>query len=107
MDSVKCSIWTNGKTGWGVKVLGGPRVRRTHFRAESSPITVEIDGVGYSFNVDKKSFWTKTCGELIGKPIRDWKTLHRLKSGDHVSLQILEPYRRFRLELLSETDTKL
>lgn len=96
---LECSVWTNGKNGWGVRILGGKKVREVNFRRKISPVVVEIDGVEQRFNVNKKSFWTTTCGELIGKAIRDWKDRHSLKPGDHVWLRIIDPYSRFRLEV--------
>ena len=99
MKQLECSVWTNGSGSWGIRILGGPQVRAAHFRRDLSPVIVEIDGRDYEFNVDKKSFWTKTCGELICVPVRAWKTRHGLRSGDHVRLRILEQYHRFRLEI--------
>ena len=64
---LKCSIWHNGRTGWGIKVLGGMSVRLANFDRSQSPVIVEIDGEDVSVNVDKKSFWNSTCGELIRK----------------------------------------
>jgi hypothetical protein len=98
MDKLECSVWTNGRNGWGIRILGGTRVRREHFRQDLSPVVVEIHGLNHPFNIGKKRFWTRVCGELIGKPLREWKTRHGLKSGDHVWLKVLEPYRHFRLE---------
>lgn len=96
---LECSVWNNGSSGWGVRVLGGKAVRGKYFRRSTSPVVVEIDGVDQLFNVRKKSFWTKTCGELIGKVVREWRDRHGLKSGEHVWLKVLEPYSRFRLEI--------
>lgn len=97
-DRLECSVWTNGSGSWGIRILGGTQVRDAHFRRDLSPVIVEIDGRDYKFNVDKKSFWTRTCGELIGVAVKDWKTRHGLRSGDHAWLRILVPYQRFRLE---------
>jgi hypothetical protein len=98
-ERLECSVWTNGKSGWGIRVLGGPELRLAHFRRNVSPVVVEVDGFEQQFNVNKKSFWTKTCGELIGKPLAEWKNAHSLKSGDHVWLTIVEPFHKFRLEI--------
>jgi hypothetical protein len=99
MGQLECSVWTNGNGSWGIQILGGTQIRAAHFRRKLSPVIVEIDGEEHKFNIDKKSFWTKTCGELIGVPVRVWKTRHALRSGDHVWLRILEPNHRFRLEI--------
>ena len=97
-DRLSCSVWTNGSTGWGLKVLGGPEVRREYFRREVSPVLVEVDGTEHPFNVDKGSFWTESCGELIGKPLREWKDRHQLRSKERALLIVVEPFRRFKLQ---------
>ena len=101
MSAIKleCSIWTNGETGWGLKVLGGLRTRLAHFDRKTSPVVVEIDGIDVSVNIDKNSFWTPRCGELIRKPIGQFAKRHRLKTGDRVWLEVIDPKRPFRLEL--------
>ena len=96
---LKCSVWNNGQSGWGVKILGGPGVRSAHFDRSSSPVIVELDGVDVSVNIDKDSFWTKTCGELIRKPFEDFFKRHSLSTPDRVWLEVIEPKRRFRLKL--------
>lgn len=96
---IECSVWTNGSNGWGVRVLGGNNVREKYFQKTISPVIVEVDGVDREFNINKKSFWTNACGELIGKAIRGWKDRHKLESGERVWLEVLEPYRRFRLSI--------
>jgi hypothetical protein len=50
-------------------------------------------------NIDKKSFWTPTCGELIHKSIRELVRKRNLKTGDRVSLHVVEPFHRYRLGL--------
>ena len=96
MDKIECSVWNNGKKGWGLKVLGGPKVRRSYFDRAKSPVFVELDGTLFPCNIDKDSFWTKTCGELINVNLRNWITQNNLTHGDRVWLDILEPYRKFR-----------
>lgn len=99
MERIKCSLWNNGQKGWGIKVLGGTAVRHRYFKREISPIVIELDSLPAMFNVDKDSFWTKTCGELIrSEPVRRWKEVHSAAAGDQVWLTIIEPYRRFRLD---------
>jgi len=97
-ERLECSIWTNGKSGWGIKVLGGRAVRRDHFDRTLSPVIVVIDGKETPVNIDKDSFWNETCGELINKTFRDFTLKHNLKPSDRVWLQVLEPRRKFRLE---------
>ena len=98
IETLECSIWNNGRSGWGVRILGGKDVRKIHFDGTLSPVIVEIDGQETSVNIDKNSFWNRTCGELIHKTFRDFRERHHLKSSDRVWLKILEPRRRFRLE---------
>jgi hypothetical protein len=92
-----CSVWTNGQNGWGIKVLGGLAVRIAHFDRKQSPIIVEINGSDVSVNINKDSFWTPKCGELIRKPFEQFAKLHRLRNGDRVWLEVVEPKRRFLL----------
>jgi hypothetical protein len=97
MRRIECSVWNNGGQGWGVRVLGGPGARKLHFCPEVSPVVVEVDGLQQQFNVRKMSFWTKSCGELIGTSLREWKDRHALRRGDRVHLSVLEKFSRFRL----------
>jgi hypothetical protein len=94
---LECSVWSNGGTGWGVKILGGTSVREAHFDRKLSPVVVEIDGIDVPVNIDKKSFWTRTCGELLRKPFEDYFKRNGLNTGDRVWLEIIQPKRRFRL----------
>jgi hypothetical protein len=96
MDTIECSVWNNGTETWGLKILGGLKVRQRYFQRSESPVDVELDGTVYPFNIDKKSFWTPKCGELLGVPLRNWIMRNGLKSGDRVWLEILQPYRCFK-----------
>jgi hypothetical protein len=96
---LECSIWQNGRTGWGIKVLGGLSVRLAEFDRTQSPVIVEIDGEDVSVNVNKKSFWNSTCGELIRKPFGDFARKHGLAVTNRVWLEVVVPKRRFRLTL--------
>jgi len=96
MDKIECSVWNNGGTGWGLKVLGGLQARQLYFRRDLSPISVELDGTLFPFNIDKKSFWTRQCGELIGIALRNWTMKNRLAAGDRVWLEVVKPYHTFR-----------
>jgi hypothetical protein len=98
LKRLECSVCANGSSSWGSRVLGGTTVRNAHFRRDLSPVVLEIDGTDHNFNVNKKSFWTTKCGELIGVALRDWKTRNGLKPGDRAWLIVVEPFRRFRLE---------
>jgi hypothetical protein len=97
MERIECSVWNNGASGWGIKVLGGPAIRQRYFRRDLSPVLVEVDGSLQQMNVNKKSFWTQSCGELIHKSLREWKDRHQLETGDRVSLDVIESFRRFKL----------
>jgi hypothetical protein len=98
-DRLECSVWTNGQNGWGVKILGGVEVRQLHLSRSLSPVTVVVDGVETPVNIDKASFWTPTCGELIHKNFKGVKDRHALNASDRVWLRILEPKRRSVLEV--------
>jgi hypothetical protein len=51
-------------------------VRQRYFRREWKTVTVELPQPGGYFpvevSVDKLSFWTPNCGELIHKDIGQW-----------------------------------
>jgi len=96
MNKIECSVWNNGASGWGLKILGGLGMRKRHFQRTNSPILVELDGTLFPFNIDKKSFWTPRCGELIGIQLGEWIIKHGLKSGDRVWLEILKPFQTFK-----------
>lgn len=102
MNRIECSVWNNGAKGWGLKVLGGLEIRELHFRRGLSPVQIALDGTLFPFNIDKKSFWTPGCGELIKVPLRNWIIGNGLKSGDRVWLEILKPYRVFKAVLPSK-----
>jgi hypothetical protein len=97
MTRIECSIWNNGGTGWGLKVLGGLRAREAHFRRNQSPILVEAGSAPFQVNIDKDSFWTETCGELISIALREWIMQVGLTTGDRVWLEVVEPHRRFKV----------
>lgn len=96
VERIECSVWNNGGRGWGLRVLGGVDVCKRHFRPAQSPIYVELGGHLFPFNVAKKSFWTG-CGELIGVALRDWIAKNGLSTGDRVMLEVIKPYRTFRV----------
>jgi hypothetical protein len=96
VDKIECSVWNNGGKGWGLKVLGGLDVRERHFRRTHSPILIDLDGTHFPFNIDKESFWTPPCGELIGVALRNWIAKNGLNSGNRVWLEIVTPYKIFK-----------
>jgi hypothetical protein len=99
MEKIECSVWYNSTNDWGLTILGGPNVRDAHFDRARSPVFVELSGTFYPCNVDKDSFWkstSKRCIHLINVNVKKWADLNGLHSGDHVWLEIIEPYRRFR-----------
>lgn len=105
MNRIECSVWNNGSSGWGLRVLGGPEVRDSHFVREYSPVAIDLDGQTFFFNIDKDSFWRK-CPELIGKPILAWARAHGLSKGDHVWLRVVEPQRSFKAVCWSPTQAR-
>lgn len=98
MDIIECSVWSNGSSGWGLTILGGSDVRYRYFNRKLSPVKVELADIFYEFNIDKDSFWNK-CPHIIGRPIKDWVKLHGLQTGDKVKMEIIEPYKSFRISI--------
>lgn len=96
MARIECSVWNNGGAAWGLKVLGGLRVRKLYFHPARSPVFLELGGALSPINVKKKSFWTEDCGELISVELREWIMKKGLATGDRVWLEIVEPYHRFK-----------
>jgi hypothetical protein len=90
------SIWSNGSNGWGLKILGGSETRGKYFDRTTKEVLLDLDGKLCPFNIYEKSFWTKSCGELIGKELRNWIQSHELRSGQRIQLDILEDKRKFR-----------
>lgn len=70
------TAWSNGGSGFGVKVSLEDRNR--HFHREWQSVTVYLGDRQHSVsvNVGKKSFWTVKCGELISVEIRRWLQQH-------------------------------
>ncbi|MGO9679839.1 MAG: hypothetical protein ACLPW4_21545 [Candidatus Sulfotelmatobacter sp.] len=97
MKRIECSVWNNGQDSWGLKILGGVEVRRPYFDRQRSPVLIELDGALCPCNIDKKSFWTQKCGELVSVHLRSWIMKNGLTHGDHVWLEILEPFQAFRV----------
>jgi len=95
MTEIRCSVWNNGGSGWGLRILGGPSVRDTHFDRKERVVMVDLDGEEFPFNIDKGSFWRK-CPELIGWPLKNWFAAKGLRSGDRLWLRVVESKRRFR-----------
>jgi len=69
--------WNNGKrnssgAGYGIKIK--MQDREQFFNRNWKTVILHLDGYSKSVdsNVAKKSFWTKTCGELIRKDIGIW-----------------------------------
>ena len=106
--SFKCTAWNDGKqhpsgAGYGFKI---PIISRDmYFRRDWKSVVLElpVDG-GFSnltLNVDKPSFWNKTCHELIGQGIGQWLRAANLAPwvSGHPLKFILEVVgeRRFRL----------
>ncbi len=99
MERIECSVWNDRRAGWGLKVLGGTDVRRLNFDRSLGCIALILDGSEAWINIDKKSFWNETSGELISKNIGDYVARHNLKTSDRVWLRVIEPGARFMAEL--------
>lgn len=69
--------WNNGRhysssAGYGIKI--SPEDRDKYFNRKWRSVSIKLPGkVGFlKVNVDKKSFWTRVCGELAVKDIGIW-----------------------------------
>jgi hypothetical protein len=98
MDRIECSVWNNGGSAWGLRVLGGPSTRGRYFNESHKDVQVELGDCVFRFSTGRPSFWRK-CPELIGKPLREWFAALDLKPGDRVWLEVVEPFRRFRVQV--------
>jgi len=80
---ILASAWNNGKqhasgAGYGLKV---PRMDRDmFFRREWRTVQLRIPGVTAPIvvNIDKPSFWTGECRELISAELGRWMRANRL-----------------------------
>lgn len=43
MDRIECSVWSDGNTGWGLRVLGGIEGRKKNFDRDLKTVQLEID----------------------------------------------------------------
>ncbi len=66
------STWSNGRGSYGVKIAMKDRL--AFFKKDWQSIALTLEGFQQtiSVNIDKESFWTVTCGELISKDIGLW-----------------------------------
>lgn len=92
------TVWTNGSplasgAGYGLKVDYNDR--NQYFRHEWKTVHVFLEGQAQpaEINVAKKSFWTKTCGELISAEIGRWLMKNGLASwpANEPPKLVLEP----------------
>ena len=74
---MKVTAWNNGShlltgAGYGLKVDINDRDK--YFRKSWTNVFLELEGEEERIlvNVDKSSFWSATCGELISKDIGVW-----------------------------------
>jgi hypothetical protein len=66
------STWKNGSGSFGVKISMVDRGKYFSKDWSSVNLTLEDSGKLVSVNIDKHSFWTPTCGELINFEIKAW-----------------------------------
>jgi hypothetical protein len=81
------SAWNNGKhrssgAGYGVKIREEDRER--YFKKDWKTVFIGFENGSdeAEINIDKFSFWSKTCGELISKKIGKWLIMNRLAPWD-------------------------
>jgi hypothetical protein len=100
--------WNNGShhldgNGYGIKISALDRDQ--FFDPQWKTIFLELDGKHdpVEINVRKKSFWNKTCRELISKEIGMWlieHDLHIWQPGQPVQLELqITGERKFRLTI--------
>lgn len=72
--------WNNGSGGYGVKIT--MRDRQQFFNKEWKTVVLEFEGsdVQIEANVDKPSFWSPKCGEIINREIGLWLQDNQLDS---------------------------
>lgn len=72
------TAWTNGTSGLGVKISVADRDR--YFHREWGAVLVELEGESepISCNIDKDSFWSPACRELISAQIGRWLLSRKL-----------------------------
>lgn len=63
--------------GYGVRIKKEDRER--YFQNDWKTVFVRIGNTGCTaeINIDKRSFWTKSCGELINKEIGKWLIMNK------------------------------
>ena len=83
-------------TAGGLRILDGTKVRLKYFRRSAGRVFLDLDGRLHPFNIDKESFWSKTCGELIGRELRSWLMTHDLRSGQHLEMEVVQDGKIFR-----------
>ena len=105
-------IWTalnNGEykpsgAGYGFKITYEDRIK--HFQRTWKSVIIilpaEDENIEIAANVDKKSFWSPPCGELISKKIGNWlikRGFSRWPQGQPPKLKIsVDGDRRFKIE---------
>ncbi len=74
---MRVTAWNNGSptisgAGYGVKIAATDRDR--HFRRDWKAVVLYLEGETQpvSINVEKKSFWSTSCRELISAEIGRW-----------------------------------
>lgn len=74
---MRVTAWNNGQhhvtgAGYGFKLSAEDRNR--FFKKEWKSVFLSIPGVSgeVEVNIDKTSFWSETCRELISKEIGEW-----------------------------------
>lgn len=106
---MRVKAWNNGShhqngNGYGIKI--DPPDRDLYFIRGWRTISLELDGesIGVEVNIDKDSFWNKTCHELISVEIGKWLIKNHYAPWPKgkpplLQLQQLEG-RRFKLRFL-------
>jgi hypothetical protein len=81
------TAWNNGKhhrsgAGYGVRIR--EEDREHYFRKDWKAVFIRFENAEFEakINIDKLSFWGKSCGELVKKEIGSWLITNNLAPWD-------------------------
>lgn len=104
------TAWNNGEynpsgVGYGFRITYENRIKYFQ-RTWKSVIVIlpaEDNNIEVTVNVDKKTFWSPSCGELISKEIGNWlikRGLFRWPKGQPPKLKVaIDGDIRFKIEV--------
>ena len=102
--------WNNGHrqasgAGYGIKITMNDREQ--FFNRNWRTVTLHLSGntIPIEVNVDKPSFWNRTCGELISQEIGLWLLRNNAstwppRTPHHIKMTVISE-REFKVELIN------